>query len=123
VRAAERRRQLGDVGITAQRYSLILYGNAQRLKLESWEPETTRTVSVPFAWKASTWYRLKVSAQNQPDGSVRVRGKAWPVGEAEPTAWLIDKLDRGGHRQGAPGLFIDAQFGAHLDNFRLTPNQ
>lgn len=123
VRAAERRRQLGDVGITAQRYSLILYGNSQRLKLESWEPETTRTVSVPFAWKASTWYRLKVSAQNQPDGSVRVRGKAWPVGEAEPAAWLIDKVDRGGHRQGAPGLFIDAQFGAHLDNFRLMPNQ
>ena len=27
VRAPTRRRQMGDVGITAQRYSLVLYGN------------------------------------------------------------------------------------------------
>ena len=31
---------MADVGITAQRYSLVLYGNAQQLKLEPWEPET-----------------------------------------------------------------------------------
>ena len=29
-----------DIGITAQRYSLVLYGNAQQLKIEPWEPET-----------------------------------------------------------------------------------
>ena len=46
VRAATRRRQMGDVGITAQRYSLVLYGNSQRLKIEPWEPETQRTVTV-----------------------------------------------------------------------------
>jgi outer membrane protein assembly factor BamB len=123
VRAAERRRQMGDVGITAQRYSLVLYGNAQRLKLESWEPETTRTVTVPFAWQPNTWYRLKIRVQNQPGGAVRAQGKAWPVGQPEPAAWLIDKLDADGHHNGAPGLFIDAQFGAHLDNLRITQNQ
>ena len=36
---------LGDIGITAQRYSLVLYGNAQKLKIEPWEPETARTVT------------------------------------------------------------------------------
>ena len=123
MRAAERRRQMGDVGITAQRYSLVLYGNAQRLKLESWEPETARTVSVPFTWQPDTWYRLKIRVQNQPNGSVRAQGKAWPVGQPEPAAWMIDKVDPNGHRQGAPGLFIDAQFGAYLDNFRLSANQ
>jgi len=123
VRATERRRQMGDVGITAQRYSLVLYGTSQRLKLESWEPETTRTVTVPFEWKPDTWYRLKVRVQNQPNGSVRAQGKAWPVGQPEPAAWLIDKIEQDGHRQGAPGLFIDAQFGAYLDNFRITANQ
>ena len=30
---------------------------------------------------------------------------------------MIDKTDPIGNRQGAPGLFIDAQFGAYLDNF------
>ncbi|MBM3818397.1 MAG: hypothetical protein FJW14_05180 [Acidimicrobiia bacterium] len=123
VRAATRRRQMGDVGITAQRYSLVLYGTNQRLKLEPWEPETTRTVTVPFAWKADTWYRLKLRVENLVNGQVRARGKAWPAGEPEPEAWLIDKTDPIGNRQGAPGLFIDAQFGAHFDNFVLSPNQ
>ena len=123
VRAAERRRQMADVGITAQRYSLVLYGTNQRLKLEPWEPETDRTVTVPFAWQADTWYRLKLRVENLPDDQVRVRGKAWPVGETEPTAWIIDRTDPIGHRQGSPGLFLDAQFGAYLDNFVLTENQ
>ncbi len=123
VRAATRRRQMGDVGITAQRYSLVLYGSSQRLKLEPWEPETARTVTVPFAWKADAWYRLKLRVENLPNGQVRARGKAWPVGETEPAAWTIDKTDPIGNHQGAPGLFLDAQFGAYLDNFVLTKNQ
>jgi outer membrane protein assembly factor BamB len=123
VRTPMRRRQQGDVGITAQRYSLVLYGNSQRLKLEPWEPETTRTVSVPFAWKPDTWYRLKLRVENLPNGQVRALGKAWPVGEAEPAQWMIDKTDPIGNREGAPGFFIDAQFGAYIDNLSLTQNQ
>ena len=40
VAGTEKRRQMADIGITAQRYSLVLYGNAQQLKLEPWEPES-----------------------------------------------------------------------------------
>jgi hypothetical protein len=123
VRASMRRRQMGDVGITAQRYSLVLYGTSQRLKIESWEPETQRTATVPFAWKPDTWYRLKLRVENLPNGAVRAQGKAWAVGEAEPAAWTIEKMDPTGNREGAPGLFIDAQFGAYLDNFKMTANQ
>jgi outer membrane protein assembly factor BamB len=123
VRAQTRRRQMGDVGITAQRYSLVLYGNSQKLKVEAWEPETARTATVPFAWKPDAWYRLKLRVENLANGQVRARGKAWAVGEPEPAAWLIDKTDPIGNRQGAPGLFIDAQFGAYLDNFSLTANE
>jgi outer membrane protein assembly factor BamB len=123
VRAATRRRQMGDVGITAQRYTLVLYGNAQKLKLEPWEPETQRTVTVPFEWKPDAWYRLKLRVENLANGQVRAQGKAWAVGTPEPAAWMIDKTDPIGNTQGAPGLFIDAQFGAHLDNFSLTRNQ
>jgi outer membrane protein assembly factor BamB len=122
VRVATRRRQMGDVGITAQRYSLVLYGNSQKLKIEPWEPETQRTVTVPFTWKPDTWYRLKLRVENLPNGQVRVQGKAWAVGEPEPSNWTIEKLDPIGNRQGAPGLFVDAQFGAYLDNFSLTQN-
>ena len=122
VRAATRRRQMGDVGITAQRYTLVLYGTSQRLKIEPWEPETQRTVTVPFAWKPDAWYRMKLRVENLPNGQVRAQGKAWAVGEPEPSAWMIEKIDPIGNRQGAPGLFIDAQFGAYLDNFSITQN-
>jgi hypothetical protein len=122
VRSATRRRQMSDVGITAQRYSLVLYGTSQRLKIEPWEPETQRTATVPFAWKPDSWYRLKLRVENMPNGQVHAQGKAWAVGEPEPAAWTIDKVDPIGNRQGAPGLFIDAQFGAYLDNFSITQN-
>jgi len=64
VRAPTRRRMMADVGITVQRYSLVLYGTTQRLKLEPWEPETQRSVVVPFAWKADTWYTVKLRVEN-----------------------------------------------------------
>ena len=123
VRANTRRRQMADIGITAQRYSLVLYGNSQRLKIEPWEPETVRTATVPFAWKPDAWYRLKLRVENLPNGQVRARGKAWPAGEPEPAAWTIEKLDPIGNRQGAPGFFINAQFGAYYDNLVLNRNQ
>jgi outer membrane protein assembly factor BamB len=123
VRVATRRRQMGDIGITAQRYSLVLYGNSQELKLEPWEPEVKRTVTVPFAWKPDAWYHLKLSVENLPDGKVRARGKVWPTGQAEPAQWTIDKVDPIGNRQGAPGVFAFAQFGAFVDNIKIVANQ
>jgi outer membrane protein assembly factor BamB len=122
VRAPERRRQMADVGITAQRYSLVLYGTNQQLKIEPWEPETKRTASVPFVWKPDTWYRLKIRVENMSDGRVRVQGKAWSAAEQEPAAWTIERVDPIGNREGAPGLFLDAQFGVYLDNFVISAN-
>jgi outer membrane protein assembly factor BamB len=123
VRGTTRRRQMTDIGITAQRYSLVLYGNRQQLKIEPWEPETARSETVPFAWKADTWYRLKLRVENAANGGVRARGKAWEAGQPEPAAWMIDKTDPAGNRQGAPGFFVDAEFGAYLDNLKLAANQ
>ena len=123
VRAPTRRRMMADVGITVQRYSLVLYGTTQRLKLEPWEPETQRTAVVPFEWKPDAWYTIKLRVENLANGQVRARGKAWPAGEPEPAAWQIDKTDPLGNRQGAPGFFIDAEFGAYIDNLKLTPNE
>jgi outer membrane protein assembly factor BamB len=122
VRANMKRRQMGDVGITAQRYSLVLYGNSQELKIEPWEPEVKRTVTVPFEWKQDKWYRLKLRVENMPDGKVRARGKAWPAGQPEPAEWMIEKIDPIGNKEGAPGVFAAAPFGLYLDNLKLTAN-
>ena len=69
VLATVKRRQQGDAGVIAQRFVLALYGNSQMLNLEPWQPETARTVSIPFAWKPDTWYRLKLEVENLPDGT------------------------------------------------------
>jgi hypothetical protein len=123
VRGTSRRRQMPALGVTAQRYTFTIYGNDQVMKIESWGPETARSVTAPFEWKADTWIHLKLTAENLPDGRVRVRGKAWPTGQPEPAAWMIEKLDPIGNRKGAPGFFIDADYGAAIDNIKVTSNQ
>jgi hypothetical protein len=123
IRAAEKRRQMGDAGVIAQRYALILYGNSQKLELEPWQPEIARTVSVPFAWKADTWYRVKLQVETLSDGKVRARGKAWPVSETEPAAWMIERVDPIPNLQGSPGLFGNAPAEIFFDNLKVTSNK
>ena len=123
VRATERRRQVGDAGVIAQRYALVLFGNAQKLEISPWQPETARVASVPFAWKPDTWYRLKLRVENLPDGKVRAQGKAWPAGEPEPTAWTVERIDPIGNRRGSPGIFGGALAEIYFDNLKVTPNK
>jgi hypothetical protein len=123
IRITEKRRQMGDAGIIAQRYTLFAFGNNQRLEMNSWQPEVARVASAPFEWKPDTWYRLKLRVDNTADGKTRIRGKAWPAAEPEPAAWPIDRIDPIPNRQGSPGIFADAQFGVYFDNLKVTPNQ
>jgi outer membrane protein assembly factor BamB len=123
VRGAERRRQRGDAGVIAQRYALVLYGNSQSLHLEPWQPEVARTVTLPFAWKPDTWYRMKLSVENTPDGKTRARGKVWAVGDTEPAAWMIERVDPLPNRQGAPGIFGNGLAELFFDNLKVTTNK
>jgi hypothetical protein len=121
VRAMERRRQFADVGVFAQQYGLILFGNSQRIELHPWQTARAMTVAAPFSWKPDTWYRVKLRVENLANGTTRVQGKAWPRGETEPDGWLVEKTDTIPHRQGSPGLYADAPFGAYFDNVVVTP--
>jgi outer membrane protein assembly factor BamB len=123
VLTTEKRRQMGDGGVIAQRYALVLFGNAQKLELHPWQANPARTVEKPFAWKPETWYRVKLRVENKPDGTAAVRGKAWPTAEPEPVAWTIDYLDRMPHRQGAAGIYADASADTFVDNVKVTQNQ
>ena len=118
----EKRRQLPDIGIIAQRYAMVLTGNTQKLWIESWQPETKRSVSVPFEWKGNVWYTMKVRVENTADGKARVRGKVWPRGSAEPDQWTIEKLDPIPNLQGSPGFFAYAHNEIYYDNIKVTPN-
>lgn len=123
IRATQKRRQQGDAGVIAQRYVLTLYGNSQMLHLEPWQPETARTVTMPFAWKPDTWYRMKLQVENLPDGKVRARGKIWLASESEPVAWMIERIDPIPNRQGAPGIFGNALAEIYFDNLNVYSNK
>jgi hypothetical protein len=122
VRAIEKRRQMGDGGVVAQRYELVLLGNIQRIELRSWQIEEKRTVRKAFAWKPDTWYRLRLRVENLPDGKVSVRGKAWAAAEAEPTEWTLERIDPVGNRHGNAGIFADAPNEVMFDNVKVTKN-
>lgn len=123
VLATTKRRQQGDAGVIAQRYVLTLYGNSQMLHLEPWQPETARTKTIPYAWKPDTWYRLKLQVENLPDGKTRARGKVWPASEAEPAAWMIERIDPIPNRQGAPGIFGNGLAELYFDNVKVYANK
>lgn len=124
VRASQKRRQMGDAGVVAQRYNLILFGNAEKLELQSWQPETARTISERYPWKWDTWYVLKLRVENLADGRVKAQGKVWPKGEPEPEKWTVERIDPPnlGEHQGAPGLYADAPFEVFFDNVKVTKN-
>jgi outer membrane protein assembly factor BamB len=129
IRALERRRQMGDAGVVAQRYELVLFGNHQRLELQPWQPETKRTVSIPFKWEKDIWYTIKLEVQSLDSAKVRARGKVWPKGQPEPQAWTIERVDPIGSHKGAPGIYADAPSrtggGSELyyDNIRVYKNK
>ncbi|HEX3186238.1 MAG TPA: PQQ-binding-like beta-propeller repeat protein [Pyrinomonadaceae bacterium] len=123
IMATTKRRQQGDAGVIAQRYVLTLYGNSQMLHLEPWQPEIKRTQTKPFAWKPDTWYRMKLQVENLPDGKTRARGKVWAVGENEPDAWMIERIDPIPNRQGAPGIFGNGLAELYFDNVKVYANK
>jgi hypothetical protein len=129
IRAMERRRQMGDIGVVAQRYELVMFGNHQELHLQPWQPETTRTVKVPFKFDKDVWYTMKLEVQALQGNNVRARGKVWVKGQPEPTAWTIERVDPIGSHKGSAGLYADAPSrvggGSELyyDNIKVYKNK
>jgi outer membrane protein assembly factor BamB len=124
VMATKRRRQMGNVGVVAQRYQLMLFGNHQKLELQSWQPETERTAKTPFTWEGETWYRMKLDVSRTSDGTIVARGKVWPRGETEPSEWHVERRDEHPNLQGSPGFYADAQpEEVFLDNIEVRANQ
>jgi hypothetical protein len=108
-RATRKGRQMGSVGVVAQRYQLTLMGNTRRLELQSWQPETARTAQAAFPWEPDKWYHLKLEVRNEGPGKVVARGKAWARGEAEPAEWMVERRDASPNLSGSVGIYADAQ--------------
>jgi outer membrane protein assembly factor BamB len=83
---------LSDMGVGACRYTLVLMGQTQKLRLFAWDAMPRVDFWIPYKWSPDTWYRLKLTALVR-DGKTTVRGKVWPRGQPEPSKWDIEFSD------------------------------
>ena len=117
------RRVLSNIGIINQRYNASLIGNWQILEIVS--NHDRLKVSVPFEFRASVWYRLKMKVETEADGSGVIRAKAWERSLPEPDDWTIEAPHKNAHRNGSPGLYAfspQSQKRVYVDNIVVTPN-
>jgi outer membrane protein assembly factor BamB len=123
VKAAGGTSKLPDVGVIAQRYTLDMMGESQQLQIRTWAAQLRMARSVPFAWKADTWYTLKFRASLK-DGVAVLQGKAWRRGTEEPVEWTVTATDESANLQGSPGLFGNATSDEiFIDNVTVSANQ
>jgi hypothetical protein len=115
----EEKRKLANVGVTVQRYNLILKGNTQKLSVQSWPAHLRMAREVSFRSDPDVWYTLKLRVDIKEDGA-HVLGKAWKRGQEEPEAWTVEAVDPHPNMTGSPGLYIYSMASSAFDNVIVT---
>jgi outer membrane protein assembly factor BamB len=118
-----------DVGVVANRYTLVLIGNDQALRLVCWDALPRIDKTMPYPWKPNTWYTQKLTCSVK-DGKAIVRGKVWPRGTDEPKKWTIEVEDPIANPEGSAALYANATgiiapavgSEAFFQNVKITPN-
>lgn len=121
---------LPEIGIGANRYTLILVGQVQKLRLQSWDALPRVDKTVEYQWKTNTWYRLKLTTEIVKGKGV-IRGKVWPRDQKEPAAWTVELTDSRPIAEGSPTLYgyVTGNFNdkpgteIYYDNLKITPNK
>jgi outer membrane protein assembly factor BamB len=130
VMGLRKRDDMPDVGVVANRYTLVLDGNKQRLGIMSWEANPRIKHEISFPWKPQVWYRMKLTVDVK-DGKGHIRGKVWERGMAEPAKWTIEFEDPTPNQEGSPALYgyatgiLDNAVGAEIfyDNLSVSANK
>jgi outer membrane protein assembly factor BamB len=125
-----KRGELPDMGLVANRYTLFLDGNKQRLRIVSWEALPRVDKTIPWEWKPDAWYRMKLSVEVQGDKAL-LRGKVWERDKQEPADWTIEFEDPTPNREGSPALYgyataiLENEPGTEIfyENVSVTPNK
>jgi outer membrane protein assembly factor BamB len=131
VQGSKLKNEMPDMGVEANRYSLVLIGNTQQLRLISWDALPRIDNTIAFPWKPDIWYRMKLKVEVKGEKAV-ARGKVWPRDEAEPKEWTLEVEDSTPNREGAPALYGFStgiqgpeQPGTEIyyTNVKITPNK
>jgi len=128
--------KLPDMGVVANRYSLVLDGKkdpatGQRtIRLVSWEARPRVNEVIPFDWKKDAWYHVRLTVDVKEKTAV-VRGKVWEKSQPEPEKWTVEFEDPSPNREGAAALYgyisnirSSEEAGSNIfyDNVKVTPN-
>lgn len=122
---------MADIGVTANRYTFLLDGNKQTLRLVSWEAVPRIDKTIDYAWKPGVWYHLKLTVTLEGTEGI-ARGKIWEQGKEEPADWTIEVKDPIPNTQGAPALYAYATgipgnnkpgAEAFFNHVKITPNK
>lgn len=118
----EVKRRLSRVGVTCQRYNLVLDGNANRLTIDTWAPHMRLNTNMKFNVDPKVWYRMKLKVDIE-DGVAMVKGKVWDREKPEPEDWTLVAKDPNPNMQGSPGLFLYSTSESYFDNVRVLPQE
>lgn len=122
VMGTRNRRQMPDMGLIANRYTLDLMGALQRLQIRVWGAELLNSKTIDFKFDPEVWYTMKLRVDTAGGKSI-VQGKVWPRAEAEPEAWTITMEDNLPNPEGSPGLYGYSPVEIYYDNIRITKSQ
>ena len=127
---AQKGDDMPDMGVGANRYTLMLAGKTQSLRLVSGGAVPRVEKTQKYEWKPDVWYRLKLTVEVN-KGKAIIRGKVWPRDQAEPKDWNIEFEDPNPNTEGSPVLYGyatgigDNKVGTEIyyDNVSVTPNK
>lgn len=112
------KRNMPDMGLIANRYTLEMQGNHQRLQVLSWRSDLRMAKWIDFKWEPNVWYTMKMTVEVV-DGTAHVKGKVWTRGEPEPEEWTITVEDPLPNREGSPGIYGYSPAEIYYDNLKV----
>ena len=112
------KRNMPDMGLIANRYTLEMQGNHQRLQVLSWRSDLRMAKWIDFKWEPNVWYTMKMTV-DVVDGTAHVKGKVWIRGEPEPEEWTIIVEDPLPNREGSPGIYGYSPAEIYYDNLKV----
>ena len=112
------KRNLPDMGLIANRYTLEMQGNHQRLQVLSWRSDLRMAKWIDFKWEPNVWYTMKMRVDIV-DDTAQVKGKVWSRGEPEPEEWTIVVEDPLPNREGSPGIYGYSPAEIYYDNLKV----
>lgn len=118
----EQKRKLSSMGVTVNRYDLILKGNSSKLAIQSWAPHKRMAKEVRFRADPDVWYTMKLKVDVK-DGQAVVKGKVWPRDKTEPKEWTIEASDPHANLKGSPGVYLYRLADAYVDNIIVSEDK